>query len=124
MSAEPWEAGPSPNFRMEATEFDGNLPSCFLESWVRSVGVAFIDDAAGPPPLPSVPWHGAQYWLYMSFPDAAFVCLIGVFLTTGCWSVFSCAKQRLVATSKLPSRIMLFFNMRSSFRLWIDRRRE
>src|SRR5271165_6120075 len=111
ISAEPCAPGPFPNFRELATLLAGYFPSCFLASCVRSVGGTFMALAAGPLPLPSIPWQGAQYCVYISFPEAGLVCLIGACLTTG----LSCAGHKLVVTTSIPSRIMLFFNMKDSF---------
>ena len=62
----------------------GNFPPLFLLSMVRSAGGVFSALAAGPPPLPSVPWQTAQYDVYISLPDAGDVgltvtCLMVVF---------------------------------------------
>src|SRR5579883_3081498 len=80
ISGEPW-APPTPLRRMFATWSAGNLPSFFLASSARFAGGIFSEAAAGPLPLPSFPWHGAQYELNISLPDAGEVIWIGSFLT-------------------------------------------
>src|SRR5271166_5637462 len=70
--------------RIELTFRAGNFPPLFLLSTVRSAGGVFSALAAGPPPLPSVPWQTAQYAVYISLPDTGDVDCIGT-----CFIVFS-----------------------------------
>src|SRR5208337_2023881 len=80
MSLDPC-AGVADSPRMEAVTFNaGYFPPLFLLSRVRSVGGTFSALAAGPPPLPSVPWQTAQYAVYISLPDTGDVDLIGTCL--------------------------------------------
>jgi hypothetical protein len=44
------------------------------------VGLVFSAGAAGPPPLPSFPWHTAQYSLNISWPEAGDVGTVDTFL--------------------------------------------
>src|SRR5271157_3664816 len=84
MSLDPC-AGRADSPRIEDVTFRvGYFPPLFLLSRVRSVGGTFSALAAGPPPLPSVPWQTAQYAVYMSLPDTGDVDLIGT-----CLMVFS-----------------------------------
>src|SRR5208283_6156876 len=55
--------------RVAVTFRAGYFPPLFLLITVRSVGGTFSALAAGPPPLPSVPWQTAQYAMYISLPD-------------------------------------------------------
>src|SRR5919109_806730 len=48
----------------------GYLPLFFLASVVRSLGAVFRAVAAGPSPLALVPWQAAQWFMYISLPDA------------------------------------------------------
>src|ERR1700691_4915832 len=46
----------------------GNLPPFFREIWVKSDGDTLRALAAGPSPLPAMPWQTAQYSWYRSLP--------------------------------------------------------
>src|SRR5213594_1734935 len=69
------------------TRCSGNLPLFFLVSWVRSAGAFLRASAAGPAPLPSWPWHTAQYVVNISFPEEGEVEVTGTFLMVfaGLW---------------------------------------
>src|ERR1039458_7403991 len=89
-------AGRSDSLRMEDETFSaGYFPPLFLPSRVRSVGGTFSALAAGPPPLPSIPWQTAQYALYISLPDTGDVDLTGTCFMTFCvWPcVWCCAAK-------------------------------
>lgn len=68
--------------------------------------------AAGPFPLPSSPWQEAQYFKYVSLPDAVWGCL-----AAGFCSLFPCTwpKPKTV-TNAMPKRITLTRNMGSFLR--------
>src|SRR5450759_406993 len=76
-------AGRAVSPRMEDETFSaGYFPPLFLLSRVRSEAGVFNALAAGPPPLPSVPWQTAQYAVYMSLPDTGDMDLTGTCLMT------------------------------------------
>src|SRR5208282_2439119 len=66
------------------TRSDGYLLSFFLARIVRSGGGTFSASAAGPFPLPSLPWQTAQYAVYISWPDAGDVGCTGTYLICFC----------------------------------------
>ena len=82
ISLDPCAGVDGPPRMVEVTFRAGYLPPLFLLSIVRSAGGVFNALAAGPPPLPSVPWQTAQYDVYISLPDAADVALM-----VTCWMV-------------------------------------
>src|ERR1035438_2325501 len=76
ISLDPWAGRSDVPRRMDVTFRAGNSPPLFLLNMVRSAGGIFSALAAGPPPLPSVPWQTAQYDVYISLPDAGDVGLM------------------------------------------------
>src|ERR1022692_1785465 len=66
---------------MCCTWSSGNLPPFFLEICVKSEGGTFSALAAGPSPLPVVPWQTAQYSRYRSLPATDVVGCTGTFFT-------------------------------------------
>src|ERR1017187_3187159 len=105
-------AGSSDSLRMEDETFsEGYFPPLFLLSRVRLLGGIFSALAAGPPPLPSVPWQTAQYAVYIPLPDAGDVNLTGTCSMTfsvgpGVWS---CAATVPVNTIRAVNITIIFF---------------
>src|ERR1039457_5561413 len=93
---------------MEDVTFSaGYFPPLLLLSRVRSVGGTFSALAAGPPPLPSVPWQTAQYAVYISLPDTGDVDLIGTcFMDFSGWS---CAATVQAHTIRVVNIRISFF---------------
>src|SRR5947209_3844781 len=83
----PWAAVGMPNIRTARTWSDGYTPLFFCVSMVRLVGIVLSAGAAGPLPLPSAPWHTAQYVEYICAPETGDVFWIGtgLILTVDCW---------------------------------------
>src|ERR1039457_5082988 len=95
----------------DLTFISGYFPPLFLLSRVRSLGGTFSALAAGPPPLPSVPWQTAQYAVYIPLPDAGDVNLTGTYSMTfsvgrGVWS---CAATVPVNTIRAVNITIIFF---------------
>src|ERR1019366_9809742 len=111
MSLDPC-AGRADSPRMEDVTFSaGYFPPLFLLSRVRSVGGTFSALAAGPPPLPSVPWQTAQYAVYIPLPDTADIGLTGTcFMVFSVWPcVWSCAATVQMNTIKAVNITIIFF---------------
>src|SRR5450759_5119494 len=105
-------AGRADSPRMEDETFSaGYFPPLFFLSRVRSVAGTFSALAAGPPPLPSVPWQTAQYAVYISLPDTGDMVLIGTcWMTFSVWPcVFSCAATVPVNTIRAVNIKISFF---------------
>src|ERR1017187_1329673 len=65
------------------TGSSGNFPAFRSARLVRSEGRDFKAALAGPSPLPSTPWHAAQYAWYISLPEETEVRPAGVFWIAG-----------------------------------------
>src|SRR5215469_8221439 len=63
-----------------ATFNSGNLPPFLDDSVVKLAGVFLRAAAAGPSPLPSLPWQTAQYSWNISAPFTGEVAVTGAFL--------------------------------------------
>src|SRR5574342_604216 len=72
-----------PHWSTDMTSISGYVPLFLALSVVRFVGGVLKADAAGPSPRPCLPWHAAQYAVYISSPDAIDVWVIGTRVTVG-----------------------------------------
>src|ERR1035438_10310793 len=94
MSFEPCAAVVASPRIVAETFIEGYFPPLLLLSTVRSVGGTLSALAAGPPPLPSVPWQTAQYAMYISLPDTGDVGLTATCLMVLAGALWSCPETK------------------------------
>ncbi len=101
------------------TRATGNFPPLFFAIAVKSGTVAFNAGATGPFPLPSFPWHDAQYARYKSTPSIDRINGCCCFESGGCLAVcepvclFAAvpdATAKLTATTKHHDAFRIFIS--------------